>query len=373
MPNTDSLTSPTASTPPPAKKSLSWLINGEQLDDMHFDPPTFIVDGLLPTGLTVLSAQPKMGKSFMALQLALAVANGDKFINRSTKQGEVLFFGLEDDLRRLQVRSRHLNCNSPLPDALHIHDGTNLDLTTTFERIEEWVEFTENPRLVVIDTLGRVAPDTGNKDPYAAVTGYLGPLQLKARELNIAIVVIHHNRKGESSLDPVEQIHGTTAIAGAADAIFLLSRSRGSNDGRLDIVGRDMEDSIGVELVWEDRIWREKDEPITIQRKLGISTGAADVLEAVHTGYTKSKDIAEALGLSQSNVSNQLRRLTDAGHIKPTSGYNYELMPTAHSALNEQAKTTAPSTEQETPGGTSENPSVLDDDPIGLEDFEIVF
>jgi hypothetical protein len=63
--------------------------------NMHFDPYQWAVDNLLPAvGVSILAGRPKKGKSWMALQLSIAVANGTKALGRfMTRQGRVLYLG----------------------------------------------------------------------------------------------------------------------------------------------------------------------------------------------------------------------------------------------------------------------------------------
>ena len=56
-----------------------------ELQDEEVAPPTWIVDGMLPTGLALLCAPSKLGKSWMMLQLCMAVAEGNEFLGYATK------------------------------------------------------------------------------------------------------------------------------------------------------------------------------------------------------------------------------------------------------------------------------------------------
>lgn len=65
------------------------------------EPVDFIVEGLLAPGLYILGGSPKVGKSWLALQLCLAVCDGTSFLGRATHRSEVLYLALEgrSDLR----------------------------------------------------------------------------------------------------------------------------------------------------------------------------------------------------------------------------------------------------------------------------------
>ena len=65
-------------------------ISGAKLMDLEFMPQEFVVRGLLPNGLSILGGAPKIGKSWLMLELALRVANGEPMWDMETKQGTVV-------------------------------------------------------------------------------------------------------------------------------------------------------------------------------------------------------------------------------------------------------------------------------------------
>lgn len=71
----------------------------------------YVVPGYIAEGLTVLAGRPKLGKSWLALDLAIAVATGGAALG-STKvgQGDVLYLALEDNERRLCRRGCSSSC-----------------------------------------------------------------------------------------------------------------------------------------------------------------------------------------------------------------------------------------------------------------------
>ena len=79
-------------------------ISGAKLMDLEFMPQEFVVRGLLPKGLSILGGAPKIGKSWLMLELALRVAKGEPMWGMETKQGTVLYYCLEDTLKRIQQR-----------------------------------------------------------------------------------------------------------------------------------------------------------------------------------------------------------------------------------------------------------------------------
>ena len=54
-------------------------ISANKLMEMDFPPAEFVVQGLLPKGLAILSGAPKLGKSWMVLDLCIHIATGTPF------------------------------------------------------------------------------------------------------------------------------------------------------------------------------------------------------------------------------------------------------------------------------------------------------
>ena len=92
-----------------ASSSTCETITADVLIEMEFDPLQFIVPDLLPEGLTLLAGKPKLGKSFLALDLGLAVASGGlAFGSLEVEAGDVLYYALEDSERRLKDRLKQM-------------------------------------------------------------------------------------------------------------------------------------------------------------------------------------------------------------------------------------------------------------------------
>lgn len=71
-------------------------IDGATLMARPLRPPNFIVDTLLSQGLHILAGSPKVGKSWLALWLAVTVAKGEPVWGMAVKPGAVLYLCLED-------------------------------------------------------------------------------------------------------------------------------------------------------------------------------------------------------------------------------------------------------------------------------------
>lgn len=81
-------------------------VDGRTLMDRPLEPPNFVVDTLISQGLHILAGSPKVGKSWLALWLAVTVAKGEPVWGMSVKQGTTLYLCLEDSVLRIQNRLR---------------------------------------------------------------------------------------------------------------------------------------------------------------------------------------------------------------------------------------------------------------------------
>ena len=79
-------------------------ISSAALMDQEFTPAEFVVKGFLPKGLCVLGGAPKIGKSWMMLDLCLHVAKCEPFLDMEVKQGTALYLSLEDTNDRIRQR-----------------------------------------------------------------------------------------------------------------------------------------------------------------------------------------------------------------------------------------------------------------------------
>ena len=88
-------------------------IDSETLVDMHLPKNIFSVDGLIAQGVTILAGPPKIGKSWLALWLAVMVAKGDPIWGMGVKQGTTLYLCLEDSTLRIQNRLFEITEDAP--------------------------------------------------------------------------------------------------------------------------------------------------------------------------------------------------------------------------------------------------------------------
>ncbi len=236
----------------PPVDSFDTGITLASLIQADLPPVRFVVDGLLPAGLSILVGRPKQGKSWLALLVAIAAHRGTTCLGAlPDKPRDVLHLALEDTLRRYKDRA------VMVLRAMNVKAGEKLDVRTSWPRagkgglvrLAEW--FKDHPGgLVIVDTLARFRdPPSGRGSSYDDDYRAISELKALADQYEGAVLVIHHTRKGAAE-DPFDEVSGTLGINGAADAIMVLDRHRGANTAALYITGRDLADQT-LSLAWD--------------------------------------------------------------------------------------------------------------------------
>ena len=221
-------------------------ISGAALMEKEFAPSDYVVRGLLPMGLSIIGGAPKIGKSWLMLDLCLHVASGTPFWDMPVRQGTVWYLCLEDTQQRIRQR---LGCiTEDVPAGLFItteEDQIGTMADTLEKHMNNFLDQHKDTRLIVIDTLQLVRGNS--KEPsYGGDYADVQKLKQIADQRKVAILLVHHLRK-MGDTDPIHKLSGTTGISGAADTLFILDKSGRLEDvatltctGR-DIPGRELE------------------------------------------------------------------------------------------------------------------------------------
>lgn len=312
---------------PERKKLLEHVevINAEDLRNKVFAPVKWAVDGFLPSGCTILAGSPKVGKSILALHIALGVAVGGCVLGKiNVQKGNVLYLALEDNQRRLQERIN----NSDLLD-----DETTLEcltLTTLVPRqheggieyLEWWLEENPNARLIIIDTLQKFRKLlSGKGSMYAEDYECISQIKAIADKWDVPVLIIHHLKKAKEDSDWLNEFSGSQGIAGSADTLFSLKRQRTDNHAVLHRTGRDVE---------------EKDFSMRIDRFGWVLEGDAarftmpewkrQILDYLKEHETISPmSLAQAVNIAVNTAQQNLRRLAHEETIKKIGHGTYTL------------------------------------------------
>ncbi len=292
----------------------------EELYDAVFPPISYLVPEIIAQGVTLLTSPPKVGKSWLALDLSLAVQRGGEVLDgRKCAKGEVLYCALEDTQRRVQQRMKRLIAEPPAP---------GLEIWTSLPRLNEggeerlrgWVQAQPNPRLIIIDVFAKVRSlPRASEGIYQADYRAIEPLKAIADEFGIAVVAIHHTRKAEA-VDWMAMTSGSNGLTGAVDAT--VSFIRDGNFVTFCGRGRDIEEfELAVEFDKMSCRWKVLGD--ALEMKLGETRRAIlAVLKASGSPLGPQK-IAEVGRLSSGNVRVTIREMVKAGQLVKTARGQY--------------------------------------------------
>lgn len=317
-----------AEKPKTEKPTAEPLIRtARELGGREFSEIRYVVPGYLVEGLTLFAGNPKIGKSWFCLDVGLAVSLGGECLGGVTcDQGDVLYLALEDNDRRLNKRIGALLPfveRRDWPEAFHY--------TTAFPRgpeaiaaLRKWIKAARNPRLIIVDVLAMFREGRGNQESqYEADYKAIKDLQAIALEFNIAIIVVHHTRKGPADMDPFEKVSGTLGLSGGADTTLILAR--GATGATLYGRGRDIEEiETAVEFEAGACRWRLLGDAAEIRR----SDERAAILDALKAAGRPigPKEIADVTGFKNGNIRRLLGKMLLAGQVSVAGYGRYTLV-----------------------------------------------
>ncbi len=232
----------------------------KKLKELYYEPintekPFMIVEDMVPVGLTMLAGLPKIGKSWMVLQLGEAIAEGKEFMGKKTNECGVLYLCLDDAEPRLQKRVAGTG-EEPNDNFNYSMEAKTIE-TGLFAELNAELEEHPEIRVVIIDTMQKVRDYDGrstNFSMYAKDDKEITALKQYAYRKNIAIILVHHATKEEVGDNPLKAIQGSNGVIGGMDSILFLDRKTGCTEGSLFVIPRDAAE-YKVNLQFKDTVW----------------------------------------------------------------------------------------------------------------------
>lgn len=285
-----------------------------------YPPLRWAVDGIIPEGVTVFAAPWKAGKSRVILDCLIGVTTGSEALGGvHCEPGPALYIALEDSPRRAQDRVRMTRGDRPAPVELYwSYDMATVDKGGLGD-IEQFLDDYPDARMVVVDVLGKVRGDI--RQTYQQDYNLIGMFKrLSEDHDNVPIVLVTHTNKHIDRLDPTASIQGSKGLTGAADAILMMLRDRGSDVATLLMTGKDVpEQEVPLKLRKDGR-WVVTRETAAHR---GITGARGEVFDALADGMQTSKELAMATGLTEDYVRQILHRMKKCGQIVQDRGGNY--------------------------------------------------
>ena len=289
---------------------IRWTV--AELYDEPFPMTRFIIPNILPTGMISLAGRPKVGKSWLALQIAHAVGRGGSTLEQAALSGKVLYLALEDTPRRLKDRCQKQG----------IPREANITFVTQWKPLDNGgiadlvaAMHLEGYTLIIIDTFSRACGRADQLD-NREMNDLLGQLHQAVQSAEAATLMVDHHRKPNYlNTDPIDDILGSTAKSAVVDAALGLYKQRGKPGATLKIAGRDVEEQ-ELALQWDATrfCWQL----LGTTDQVTAATVQGELLEALATlgGQSTVTELAEYLGKQAGNISRELNELVAKGKVK---------------------------------------------------------
>jgi RecA-family ATPase len=215
-----------------AGRGFVWLDELASLPFMTEAPAVVIPHIALSGRLTLFAAEEKSGKSTLIGQAVAALSSGGTFLGTPSIAGRAMWMGLDEPTS---------DCARRLID-----NGACQSKIALVEEKPSWNDFYDmldlvQPRVLVIDTLSECASDeVPDFNSAASWTPVLKKLRTTiCRQRNIAIVLLHHTKKGShgyadsravgAGVDIILEMYG--AADGDANRRIVAYRGRGLGAG----------------------------------------------------------------------------------------------------------------------------------------------
>lgn len=278
-----------------------------------FPEPEWRLKDLLPPGLGGLGSRPKLGKSWLALQIAIAVSLGATMWGRTTRRTRVFYLALEDNARSLKERLQSQRADGDM--WLDFVDEwpavTSLESLIVLEALIRERQY----GLVIIDTITRVLgrADVMNQSAMADIFSQLHKL---AKDSGVTLLLIDHHKKGvdQAHGDCIDDFMGATSKTGILDFAMGLYRQRGERAATLRIDGRVMRDA-ALALQWDHELtcWQ----CIGDARDVAKDSVQGEILEALRElgGSATTMKMADYTKRHKGTISRELAELVAKGRI----------------------------------------------------------
>jgi len=221
------------------------LLNGEDLAALP--PQEWRIHGLLPsTGLAAIYGKSGTGKSFLAFDMAAAIAQGEDWFGYRAKAAPVVYIALEGEAGfRLRAKAWELHHGRKLPSGMRL--VLQVFGLTSENDVNVLAPLLPPGAVVIIDTLNRAAPgaDENSSRDMGLILQAAKHLQDACKGL---VVLIHHSGKDEA-----RGMRGHSSLIAALDAAIEVSRSGDQRKWRLE-KSKDGADGIGQAFTLSSKV-----------------------------------------------------------------------------------------------------------------------
>jgi len=194
----------------------------------------WIIEKLIPTkSVCILTGKRGTMKTFIALNMAYAIASGSDFLNKySTRKGSIIYLDKENGIgimkdRTFMVKKGMELENQNLNIGFICFSQLKIDKLGDIIEIEKIIE-KYNPLLLIVDTYRRgISFDENDAGEVSKL--FVDTLRPLVEKYDLSIILIHHDRKsGYGRGDEMDEIRGSSDLANYADIIIKMQRDKGN-------------------------------------------------------------------------------------------------------------------------------------------------
>ncbi len=312
------------------RRRLQRVVAGA-IPDESLQRPWLIEQVWGEAGVGVIGGEPKSFKTFLALDMAVAVASGRPCLRTYAvpRPGPVLLFAAEDAAPQIRGRLEGI-CRAagtelaPLPIHLIVEDQVLLDEEEDRAALVEAVQDVQ-PRLLILDPFVRLhrGADENSAGTVAPLLGFLRSVQ---RRFGTAVAVVHHTRKARGATRAGQSLRGSSDFHAWGDSnLYLVRHAEGP---RLTIEHRSAPSyaDLPLEVRHEGgRISLARVEPGV--RTPGSEAAARSpeeaILAALEAEPLTLAALHQAVRLRRQTLLQLVRRLTKAGRLRRDAERRY--------------------------------------------------
>jgi RecA-family ATPase len=270
-------------------------------------------DGIFTTGLSIIAAKKGLLKSWLALRLGIALADGRPFLGKCTRKANVLYLALELDEIAIAERARLCGdvrgCFDVLFSFRRGHDAL-VDLAALVDA--------RGYRVVIVDMLPAILPAGTDGNAYDEVTSFMLELRRFAQSRELSIICLLHAGKTARE-DFADAVMGSTGFAGQADTVAVLQRKRGDSVLKFLSTGNHGADQAFKIRIGENVSMEILEESELEKQTAYLSAEQERVLMTMTEFYPEGVTpvvLAGVLGKTSDAVRIQLNRLIERGAVK---------------------------------------------------------
>ena len=211
----------------PSARLQEYVMSVDDLMEKEVSPIKWVIPGILPEGFTVLASKPKVGKSTLSLDTAIAVARQESLLGLNDHEplhGRTLYIALDDtQINRAQERMQRRIGTEGRPALMNYSVKWPRDYDKALDYLEEFITTSPEPvEVIIIDVLQKFIPEyKEDAGAYQKLQTYLPPLRELAQKYHVALVGLMHTTKNEDrGGDWTSAIYGNTAVLAEADNIL---------------------------------------------------------------------------------------------------------------------------------------------------------